>query len=133
MWQAEVRIDLDAIRDNVATLRASTTAEVMAVVKADGYGHGMLPSARAALAGGATWIGVCTLAEALELRRNGITAPVLAWLLAPGLPLHHGVEAGVDLNAGSAGQLAELVTAARRAGRPARAHLKLDTGLSRGG
>ena len=63
MWQAEVRIDLDAIRDNVATLRARTTAELMAVVKADGYGHGMLPSARAALAGGASWLGVATLDE----------------------------------------------------------------------
>jgi alanine racemase len=133
MWQAEVRIDLDAIRDNVATLRASTAAEVMAVVKGDGYGHGMLPSARAALAGGATWLGVCTLDEALELRRGGITAPVLAWLVAPGLPLHDGVAAGVDLSAASLDQLAELVTAARRAGRPARAHLKLDTGLARGG
>src|SRR5206468_5916889 len=71
MWQAEVRIDLDAIRDNVALLRAGTTAEVMAVVKADGYGHGMLPSARAALAGGATWLGVATLDEGLVLRRAG--------------------------------------------------------------
>jgi alanine racemase len=133
MWQAEVRIDLDAIRDNVALLRASTTAEVMAVVKGDGYGHGMLPSARAALAGGATWLGVCTLDEALELRRGGVTAPVLAWLLAPGMPLQEGVAADVDLNAGSVDQLAELVTAARLAGKPARAHLKLDTGLSRGG
>jgi alanine racemase len=133
MWQAEVRIDLDAIRDNVATLRASTTAEVMAVVKGDGYGHGMLPSARAALAGGATWLGVCTLDEALELRRGGITAPVLAWLVAPGMPLHEGVAADVDLNAGSLDQLGELVTAARRVQRPARAHLKLDTGLARGG
>jgi len=133
MWQAEVRIDLDAIRDNVAMLRASTTAEVMAVVKADGYGHGMLPAARAALAGGATWLGVCTLDEALELRRGGITAPVLAWLLAPGLPLHEGIAADVDLNAGSLGQLAALVAAARLAQRPARVHLKLDTGLSRGG
>jgi alanine racemase len=133
MWHAEVRIDLDAIRDNVATLCASTRAEVMAVVKADGYGHGMLPSARAALAGGATWLGVCTLGEALDLRRDGITAPVLAWLLAPGLPLHEGVAADVDLNAASLGQLDELVTAARRAERPARAHLKLDTGLARGG
>ena len=133
MWQAEVRVDLDAIRDNVATLRASTTAEVMAVVKADGYGHGMLPSARAALAGGATWLGVCTLDEALGLRRGGITAPVLAWLLAPGLPLHEGVAADIDLNAASLDQLGELVTAARIARRPARAHLKLDTGLARGG
>jgi alanine racemase len=133
MWQAEVRIDLDAIRDNVATLRARTTAEVMAVVKADGYGHGMLPSARAALAGGARWLGVATLDEALELRRDGITAPVLAWLHAPGLPLSDGVAADVDLNAGSVSQLGELVAAARAADRTARVHLKLDTGLARGG
>src|SRR5689334_10677550 len=112
MWQAEVRIDLDAIRDNVATLRARTTAEVMAVVKADGYGHGMLPSARAALAGGATWLGVATLDEALTLRRAGLTAPVLAWLQSPGLPLHHGVAADIDLNAASVAQLGELVAAA---------------------
>ena len=133
MWQAEVRVDLDAIRDNVALLRASTTAEVMAVVKADGYGHGMLPAARAALAGGATWLGVCTLDEALGLRRAGLTVPVLAWLLAPGMPLHEGVSADVDLNAASVEQVDELVTAARIAQRPARAHLKLDTGLARGG
>jgi alanine racemase len=133
MWQAEVRIDLDAIRDNVAMLRASTTAEVMAVVKGDGYGHGMLPSARAALAGGATWLGGCTLDEALELRRAGITAPVLAWLLAPGLPLHKAVTADIDLTAGSVAQLDEIIAAARIAERPARAHLKLDTGLARGG
>ena len=133
MWQAEVRVDLDAIRDNVALLRSSTTAEVMAVVKADGYGHGMLPAARAALAGGATWLGVCTLDEPLTLRRAGMTVPVLAWLLAPGMPLHEGVSADVDLNAASVEQVAELVAAARIAQRPARAHLKLDTGLSRGG
>jgi alanine racemase len=133
MWQAEVRVDLDAIRDNVATLRASTTAEVMAVVKGDGYGHGLVPAARAALAGGATWLGGCTLGEALELRRAGITAPVLAWLLAPGLPLHEGVTADVDLNASSLSELDELVSAAHRVDRIARVHLKLDTGLARGG
>jgi alanine racemase len=133
MWQAEVRVDLDAIRDNVALLRAGTTAEVMAVVKADAYGHGMLPVARAALESGASWLGVCTLDEALTLRRAGITAPVLAWLFAPGLPLHEGVAAGVDLGAGSLDQLRELFDAARTAGRPARVHLKIDTGLARGG
>lgn len=133
MWQAEIRVDLDAIRTNVALLRASTTAEVMVVVKGDGYGHGLVPSARAALAGGATWLGGCTLDESLALRRAGITAPVLAWLLAPGLPLHHAVEADVDLSAASLSLLAEIVAAARRSGRPARIHLKIDTGLSRGG
>jgi alanine racemase len=133
MWQAEVRVDLDAIRDNVADLRARTTADLMAVVKADGYGHGMLPSARAALAGGATWLGVATLGEALGLRAAGLAAPVLAWLHAPGVPLHDGVAADVDLSGASLSQLDELVTAARRAERPARVHLKLDTGLGRGG
>ena len=133
MWQAEVRIDLDAIRDNVANLCARTAAELMAVVKADGYGHGMVPSARAALSGGATWLGVATLSEALGLRAAGITAPVLAWLNAPGMPLHDGVAAGVDLSASSVDQLGELVVAARAAERPARVHLKLDTGLGRGG
>jgi alanine racemase len=133
MWQAEVRVDLDAIRANLALLRRSTTAEVMAVVKGDGYGHGMVPVARAALDAGATWLGACTLGEALELRAAGITAPVLAWLLTPGLPLHEGVAADIDLSAASTAGLAEVVAAARRVGRPARVHLKIDTGLSRGG
>jgi alanine racemase len=133
MWQAEVRIDLDAIRANVARLKAGTTADLMAVVKADGYGHGAVPSARAALSGGATWLGVCTLGEALELRAAGITAPVLAWLIAPGAPLHEAVAAGVDLNAAGVDQLREVVAGARLAGRPARVHLKIDTGLNRHG
>src|SRR3954471_13740479 len=117
MWQAEVRVDLDAIRENVARLKAGTSAELMAVVKADGYGHGAVPAARAALDGGADWLGVCTLDEALELRRAGITAPVLAWLLAPGLPLHDAVAADVDLSAASLDQLGEFIAAARRAER----------------
>jgi alanine racemase len=136
MWQAEVRVDLDAIRHNVTRLRAHadrTGAALMAVVKGDGYGHGMVPSARAALRAGADWLGVCTLGEALELRSAGITAPVLAWLLAPGLPLHEGVAADVDLSVASLGGVGELVGAAAAAGRPARVHLKVDTGLTRGG
>jgi len=133
MRQAEIRVDLGAIRANVSRLSEGTAAEVMAVVKADGYSHGMVPVARAALEGGATWLGVCTLDEALELRRAGITAPVLAWLLVPGLPLHEAVAADVDLSAASPGLLDEIVAAGRRAGRTARIHLKVDTGLARGG
>jgi alanine racemase len=133
MWQAEVRVDLGAIRHNLTLLRDRTAAEVMAVVKGDGYGHGMVPAARAALDAGATWLGACTLGEALELRAAGITAPVLAWLLTPGLPLHEGVGADVDLSAASLAGLAEVVAAARRVGRPARVHLKIDTGLGRSG
>lgn len=133
MWQAEVRVDTDAITHNVRRLRAGTTADVMAVVKGDGYGHGMVPSARAALAGGASWLGVCTLGEALRLREEGIAVPVLAWLLAPGLPLHEAVAADVDLSVASRSGLTEVTAAAERAGRAARIHLKIDTGLTRGG
>src|SRR3954447_18492518 len=126
MWQAEIQVDLGSISANVARLRAGTTAEVMAVVKADGYGHGMVAAAGAALRGGATWLGACSLPEAVELRRAGITAPVLAWLLPPGAPLHQGIEADIDLSAGSLASLAEVVDAARRVGRPARVRLKID-------
>jgi alanine racemase len=133
MWQAEIRVDLAAIRHNVATLRSGTSAAVMAVVKADGYGHGMVPVARAALEAGAAWLGACTLDEALALRAAGIEAPVLAWLIVPGQPLHLGVTAGVDLSAGTEWLLAEIVEAAKTAARPARVHLKVDTGLNRGG
>jgi alanine racemase len=134
MQHAEVRIDLAAIRHNVTRLRAAAPdAELMAVVKADGYGHGMVPVARAALQAGASQLGVCTLQEALGLREAGITAPVLAWLLTPGLALHQGVAADIELSVASVAQLREVVAAAAQAGRAARIHLKLDTGLARGG
>ncbi|HYT09463.1 MAG TPA: alanine racemase [Mycobacteriales bacterium] len=133
MVRSEAVVDLDAVRHNVGRLRAGTSAEVMAVVKADGYGHGLLPSARAALAGGAGWLGVAFLEEALALRAGGITAPVLSWLAVPGEGLAEGVAAGVDLSVSAPWALAEVVTAARDAGRRARVHLKVDTGLSRGG
>jgi alanine racemase len=134
MWQAEVSVDLDAIRHNVGRLReAAPGAEVMAVVKADGYGHGMVPAARAALQAGATQLGVCTLDEALTLRRAGFTEPVLAWLLSPGLPLHEAVEADIEVSAASTTQVGEMVAASTQAGTPARVHLKIDTGLARGG
>jgi alanine racemase len=141
-WQAQVRIDLDAIEANVRLLRERTRAvapdgadgaEVMAVVKGDGYGHGMVPAALAALRGGATWLGGCTVGEAMTLRAAGVEAPVLAWLMSPGVPLDGAVAARVDLTASSTDALAEIVAAAGRTGRSARVHLKLDTGLSRNG
>ncbi|MFC4853302.1 alanine racemase [Actinophytocola glycyrrhizae] len=132
--RAEVVIDLDAIRHNVALLAARAAgAATMAVVKADGYGHGALPVARAALDAGATWLGSCSLAEALDLRAGGITARVLSWLDVPGTDVAPGVEADVDLSASSTGELAAIVAGARKAGRPARVHLKIDTGLTRNG
>jgi alanine racemase len=133
MVRSEAVVDLDAIGHNVGLLRAGTSAEVMAVVKADGYGHGLVPSARAALAGGASWLGVAFLEEALALRAAGVAAPVLSWLAVPGEDLAAGVAADVDLSVSAPWALAEVVAAARATGRRARLHLKIDTGLSRGG
>ena len=125
-------VDLGAITGNVAALSERVRgSQLMAVVKADGYGHGMVPAARAALAGGASWLGVVDTAEALALRRAGITAPVLC-LMAFGAPAD-AIAQGIDLSAGSAAFVATVAAAADRAGGQARLHLKADTGLSRGG
>ncbi|HEX4289771.1 MAG TPA: alanine racemase, partial [Trebonia sp.] len=131
---AEATVELGAITRNIAALRAHVApAAVMAVVKANGYGHGAVPSARAALRGGADWLGVVHVAEALEIRAAGIDVPLLC-LMAIGSDDHAAaVAADVDLAAGSAAMVRRLAAAAEVAGRPARVHLKADTGLSRGG
>jgi alanine racemase len=131
---AETLIDLDAVKSNVTALRRHVGgAAVMAVVKSDGYGHGMVPAARAALAGGASWLGVITVEEALALRRAGVPAPVLCVMGVPGAAHEEAVRQEVDLPAGTVGMVEEVAAAARQAGRPARLHLKVDTGMSRGG
>ena len=124
-----------AIRANVAALQARTTAEVMAVVKADGYGHGLVPSARAAVEGGATWLGTALLDEALALRAAGITEPrVLAWLLGPGERLgRRGRAPTSTCRSTPAGRWTRWSRRPGETGTTARVHLKVDTGLSRGG
>src|SRR5450755_789227 len=130
----EALIDQGAIKENVSALRRHVGgAQLMAVVKADGYGHGMIPTATAALAGGADWLGVVQTGDALALRRAGITAPVLCLLAAPDAAHEEAIRGGVDLAAGSAALVSQIAAAAQRAGRPARLHLKADTGMSRGG
>jgi len=130
--RAEAVVDLAAIRHNVTVLAAAaSSAALMAVVKAEGYAHGAVPVARAALDAGAAWLGVCTLEEALELRAAGITAPVLSWLHLPEDDFGAAVGDEIDLGVSSREHLAAILAAAR--GRPARLHLKVDTGLSRNG
>jgi len=130
----EALIDLDAVRDNVAALRAHVGGpQVMAVVKADGYGHGMIPAAIAALAGGADWLGVVHVHEALALRKAGIAGRMLSLLGVPGAAHEIAIRQDVDLSAASTAMVDEVARAAARAGRPARLHLKVDTGMSRGG
>jgi len=132
--RTRVVVDTDAIRDNVAVLlQRAAGAQVMAVVKADGYGHGLLPSSRAAVAGGASWLGVAFLEEALALRAAGLQVPVLAWLYSPLEDLAPPVAAGIDLGVYDVSQLVRAQAAAAATGRTARIQLKADTGLSRGG
>ncbi|HEX8766773.1 MAG TPA: alanine racemase [Jatrophihabitans sp.] len=135
MLRTEAVIDLAAIAANVATIKSNTAAEVMAVVKGDGYGHGMVASARAALVGGASWLGVTVLEEALALRAAGFTEPVLAWLWTPGETeaLRNALAAGVDISVSSQQGLELVVATAAELGSAARVHLKIDTGLSRNG
>lgn len=123
-------ISTDAIRRNVETLRAIVApTQVMAVVKADGYGHGAIESAKAAIAGGADWLGVADLTEAFALRDAGIDAPLLAWLHQPGAAFSEAVRTEVDLGVSSIAQLAEVAAASGTAS----VHLKVDTGLHRNG
>lgn len=126
-------IDLEAIRHNVRRLAtAASPAKVMAVVKADAYGHGAVPVARAALQAGASWLGVAHISEALSLRAAGIDAPLLAWLHTADSNFGAAVAAGVDIGC-SGWELERIVAAAREQERPARIHLKVDTGLGRNG
>ncbi|MBO8195456.1 alanine racemase [Streptomyces oryzae] len=132
--RARAEIDLDALRDNVRTLRAyAPRAELMAVVKADGYGHGAVPCARAARQAGATWLGTATPQEAIALRKAGDRGRLMCWLWTPGGPWREAIERDIDVSASGTWALEEIVTAARAAGRPARVHLKADTGLGRNG
>lgn len=131
---SEAIVDLAAVRSNVAALaKHASSSDVMAVVKSDGYGHGLLPTAAAALAGGAAWLGVGHIDEAIALRRSGVAVPVLCLLAAPDAPHRAAIEHGVDLSVGTASLVKQIAAAAVAAGRPARLHLKVDTGMSRGG
>jgi alanine racemase len=131
---AEAVVDLDAIAHNVRLLREHAgSAQVMAVVKADGYGHGATQVGRAALAAGAAELGVATIDEALALRRDGISAPVLAWLHPPRTDFAPALQSDVQIGLSSVRQLRELLDAVERTGRPATVTVKVDTGLNRNG
>jgi len=133
----EIVVDLAAIRHNARTMAALVApAALMTVVKADGYGHGIVESGRAARAGGATWLGVATVPEALALRDAGDTGRLLCWLTLPADAedgsLARAVEADVDITAYTVARLDQVV-AAGSGGHGPRVQLKVDTGLSRGG
>ena len=127
--RAEIVVDLAAIRHNVRLLKELTGTQMMTVVKADGYGHGLAESGRAARDGGADWLGVATIDEAVALRAAGDTGRVLCWLTVPGDDWGAAIERDVDVTAYSVDELDAIAGTGRRA----RVQLKVDTGLNRGG
>lgn len=129
--RAEAIVDLSAIKHNVAHLKAQSGTKLLAVVKADAYGHGLVPVAQAAISAGADMLGVALLEEAITLREAGITAPILAWLLQPGSDFKSAIDRDIDIAAGSIKALKEIVLASSE--KKARVHLELDTGMTRGG
>lgn len=136
--RAEAVIDLGTLRSNLDLLSGPIAGAPdvarMVIVKADAYGHGAVPVARVARAAGIDWLGVALPSEALQLRKAQIDGRILAWLYPPGDPdLVSCVAQDVDLGVGSMGMLRDVASAAEAVGGTARVHLKVDTGLGRGG
>ena len=127
-------IDLAAIRDNVKVLcDLARNSEVMAVVKADAYGHGLIPVSKAARQGGATWLGTALLEEAIELRKSGDKGRILTWLGSNQDRWQECVELGIDLSVSSIENVSAIINAAKVTGKTAQVHIKVDTGLGRNG
>src|SRR5690554_464639 len=134
MSQLEVRVDYDAIADNVEVLRSRTgDAEIMAVVKADAYGHGLVPAGAAARREGATWLGVAQPHEALALRAAGDTGPILTWLYGPDFPARALMAADIDMSVSSLEVLDSIAAESSETQIAARIHICVDTGLAREG
>ena len=126
-----VEIDLSAIEGNARALVATTDAQLMAVVKANGYGHGAVETARAAAQGGASWFGVARPDEALELRHSAIKEPILVLSPVPAGSLDKLIRQDVSITVGDRDQINAAASAAQSQGMRARVHLELDTGMSR--
>ena len=129
--RAEAIIDLSAIKHNVELLKKASGTNLLAVVKADAYGHGLIPVAKAALAAGATYLGVALLEEAIALREAGIDAPILAWLVQPGSDFKQAIDLNIELAVASRLALKEISEVSTS--KKARVHLEVDTGMTRGG
>ena len=126
-----VEVDVKALEDNVRYYVENTGSQVMAVVKANGYGHGAVQAAKAALHGGANWCGVARVEEALELRQAGVECPILLMGLTPIENLRDMIAARVSMTVWERNQVAAAAIAAQQIGEQAHLHLKVDTGMSR--
>lgn len=126
-----VEINLKGIRDNVDYIRNHTGVNVMAIVKANGYGHGAVPVARAALQGGASWCGVARIEEALELRHAGLNCPILIMGYIPQDMVEEAITANISFTVWNRQQIDTAARAAQKHQVSARLHVKVDTGMRR--
>ena len=133
MSRACVEVNLSAIAQNFKSIKSRTTADVLAVVKADAYGHGLIPVSKALEDAGADWFGTALLEEAIYLRKAGILKPIISWLTPLGEDFKSAINLDIDLGTPSIDLLNEVIKAASLTGKTARIHLEIDTGMSRGG
>ena len=133
MSRACAEINLSAISQNFKLIKSRTSADVLAVVKADAYGHGLIPVSKALEEAGADWFGTALLEEAINLRKAGILKPIISWLTPLGEDFKSAIDLDIDLGIPSIDLLNEVIKAASLTGKAARIHLEIDTGMSRGG
>jgi alanine racemase len=131
--RAQAEVDLSAIAANVERLKLHAGVPLLAVVKADAYGHGLIPVARTAINAGAQWLGVALLEEAMDIRGAGIKVPTLAWMVPPGSDYASAIESKIDLAVPSLAIFNEISLAAEKLKQRARIHIEVDTGMTRGG
>ncbi len=131
--RAFVEVNLNAISNNIKLVKSKTQAQILAVVKADAYGHGLIPVAKCAVDAGATWLGVALLEEAILLRKAGIKVPIISWLTPPSSDFKQAIELDIDLAIPSLKHLEVIVAAGKALGKKPRVHIEVDTGMTRGG
>ena len=129
-----IEVDLSAIRENIKTLKSlSPNSELMAVVKADAYGHGLIQTAKASREAGAQWLGTALFEEAIQLRDSHDKGKILAWLGDEAIDFEESIAKDVDLGISTYSQLEKITQAANTQNKKAQVHIKVDTGLNRNG
>ncbi|MFY9262521.1 MAG: alanine racemase [Actinomycetaceae bacterium] len=126
-------ISRSAFEHNLGVVRAKTDSKIMAIIKADGYGHGAVRIAQWAWEDGVEWLGLAQLSEGVWLRRQHPHGRVFSWIYSPGTDFVTPIELGMDISIGADWAIDEIAAAAREVGQPVRVHIKVDTGMARGG
>jgi alanine racemase len=133
MSRAVAEINLNAIASNLKFIKGKTNAQLLAVVKADAYGHGLIPISKSVIEAGANWLGTALLEEAIALRESGIKVPIIAWLTPCGEDFKSAINLNIDLSISSLEVLNEIIVSSAQLGKKPRLHIEIDTGMSRGG